>query len=111
VPVTLTFSFNTKEQNADPFTSLYELLGPLDIKVLVEYERNYTTHLVAKVRNTSKGLQALVNGKYITHNDNFIKALVAATNPDSDGVVPLDVDFDANFPDPLQFLPPRGGAD
>ncbi|KAH6720921.1 hypothetical protein BKA61DRAFT_668817 [Leptodontidium sp. MPI-SDFR-AT-0119] len=109
VPVTFTFSFTTKEQKADPYPALYDRLGVLDIRVLVDYERKLTTHLVAKKRNTSKGLQALINGKYIVHNDSFIEALVAAATPkEKDGPSPLELDFDANFPDPLQYLPPRG---
>jgi nijmegen breakage syndrome protein 1 len=80
----------------------------LDIKVLIEYERGVTTHLVAKKRNTSKGLQALIDGKYIVHNDTFVKAVVAAATPPAQGPSPLEEDFEANFPDPLQYLPPRG---
>jgi hypothetical protein len=81
IPVTLTFSFGLKEAKANPYTALHELLGPLDIKVLVEYEHGLTTHLVAKKRNTPKGLQALIEGKFIVHNDSFIKAIVAAATP------------------------------
>jgi nibrin len=108
VPIVLTFSFSTKEHNANPYTNLYETLGPLDIKVLIEYEREYTTHLVAKKRNTSKGLQALINGKYIVHNPSFVNALVAAATPNDGGRAPLEEDFEANFPDPLRYLPPKG---
>lgn len=71
--------------------------------------RGITTHLVAKKRNTSKGLQALIDGKYIVHNDSYIKALSAACNPPfKDAKSPLEADFDGNFPDPLEYLPPRG---
>ncbi|TVY35295.1 Nibrin [Lachnellula occidentalis] len=105
VPVTFTFSFTTKEQKTDPFTKLYETLGPLDIKVLTDFEKGLTTHVVAKKRNTSKGLQALIDGRYIVHNDSYIKAVVAATTPDDDGKAPLEKDFDS-FPDPEQYLPP-----
>lgn len=108
VPFVFTFSFSSKEHNADPYTNLYKTFGPLDIKVLIEYECEYTTHLIAKKRNTSKGLQALINGKYIVHNDSFIKAVVAAATSDGEGPAPLEEDFEANFPDPLQYLPPRG---
>ena len=108
-PVNLTFSFTSKELKADPYSALYQLLGPFDIKVLPDYKRGVTTHVVAKKRNTSKGLQALVEGKYIVHNDSFIIALVAAcTAPDNHSKSPLEEDFDGNFPDPLQLLPPQG---
>ncbi|KAH7327364.1 hypothetical protein BKA65DRAFT_554920 [Rhexocercosporidium sp. MPI-PUGE-AT-0058] len=109
IPMTFTFSFTTKEQKADPYPALYDRLSPLDIRVLVDYERKLTTHLAAKKRNTSKGLQALINGKYIVHNDSYIDALVVAATPkERDGPSPLELDFDANFPDPLKYLPPRG---
>ncbi|TAQ91099.1 hypothetical protein B7494_g514 [Chlorociboria aeruginascens] len=109
VPVTFTFSFTAKEHKADPYTALYELLGPLDIKVLIDYERGETTHVVSKLRNTSKGLQALIDGKYIVHNDTFINAVVAAAHPpDTGGGSPLEVDFETNFPNPFEYLPERG---
>ena len=114
VPVTLTFSFGLKEAKADPFTALYDILGPLDIKILVEYQRGVTTHVVAKRRNTPKGLQALIDGKYIVHNDAFVNAIVAATTPvpsSEEGLEaksPLEDDWNANFPNPLNYLPPRG---
>ncbi|KAG0645441.1 hypothetical protein D0Z07_8660 [Hyphodiscus hymeniophilus] len=110
VPVNLTFSFTAKEARAGPFTALYERLGPFDIKVLPEFKRGITTHLVAKKRNTSKGLQALIDGKYIVHDDSYIKALVVAcTAANNESKSPLEIDFDGNFPDPLEYLPPRGG--
>ncbi|KAE9367013.1 hypothetical protein N431DRAFT_385159 [Stipitochalara longipes BDJ] len=108
VPVVLTFSFSVKEQNANPYKNLYETFGPLDIKVLIDYERGITTHLVAKKRNTSKGLQALINGKYIVHNPAFVDALFAAATPTEEGPAPLELDFEANFPNPIQYLPPKG---
>ncbi|PVH89499.1 hypothetical protein DL98DRAFT_508539 [Cadophora sp. DSE1049] len=108
IPTNFTFSFPTKEQKANPYPALYDRLSPLDVRVLIEYERKLTTHLIAKKRNTSKGLQALINGKYIV-NDSFIEALVAAATPkEKGGPTPLELDFDANFPDPLEYLPPRG---
>lgn len=73
----------------------------------MDYDRESTTHLVAKKRNTSKGLRALIDGKYIVYNDTFVAALVQATTPDEHGIVPIEADFN-NFPDPLQFLPPKG---
>ncbi|KAH8646573.1 hypothetical protein BGZ60DRAFT_535557 [Tricladium varicosporioides] len=107
IPVVFTFSFTSKEHRADPYTDLYKALGPLDIKVLVEYERGVTTHLVAKKRNTSKGLQALLDGKYIVHNDSYVNAVVAAASPNEEGYSLLEEDF-RNFPDPLEYLPPKG---
>ncbi|KAJ5041658.1 uncharacterized protein L3040_005234 [Drepanopeziza brunnea f. sp. 'multigermtubi'] len=109
VPFTFTFSFSTAELKTIPYPSLRERLAPLDIRVLDHFERGYVTHVVAKKRNTSKGLQALVNGKYIVHNDSFLQALVAAaTSSTPDGPAPLEEDFDNNLPDPLNYLPARG---
>jgi len=103
--VVFTFSFTTKEQKSDPYTKLYQTLGPLDIKVAVNYERGLTTHVIARKRNTAKGLQALMDGKYIVHNDSFVNAVLAAAEPGPDGTSALENDFD-NFPDPVQYLPP-----
>ncbi|CZT11440.1 hypothetical protein WAI453_004544 [Rhynchosporium graminicola] len=109
IPMALTFTFSTKERKANPYPALYDRLGPLDIRVLVDYEREHTTHVVARKRNTSKGLQALINGKYIVYHDTFIEALVVATTSEEiDCPAPLELDFDSHFPDPLQHLPPRG---
>jgi nijmegen breakage syndrome protein 1 len=107
VPVVLSYTFTSKELKANPWTSIYERLGPLDVKVLQEFQPGVTTHVVAKKRNTSKGLQALIGGRHIVHNDSFVQAVVTATTPD-EGPAPLELDFEANFPDPLQYLPPRG---
>lgn len=67
--------------------------------------------MVTKKRNTSKGLQALINGKYIV-TDSFISAIVeAASIPDGDedGYPSLlEEDFEGNWPNALDHLPPRG---
>jgi nijmegen breakage syndrome protein 1 len=108
VPVVFTFSFTSKEKKARPYESLYDLLGPLDIKVLDEYRSQVTTHVVAKKRNTAKGLQALIEGKHIVHNDSFINAVIAASHAAVGGKSPLENDFGLNWPDEQQFLPPKG---
>jgi len=86
-------------------------LEPLDIKYIAEYDMSLTTHVVAKKRNTSKGLQALINGKYIV-NDTFTAAIIeAAKEPDGGQnfeLSPLERDFDGNWPRALDHLPPRG---
>lgn len=107
VPVTLAYSFTSKELKSNPFAALYERLGPLDIKVQQDFQAGITTHVVAKKRNTSKGLQALIGGKHIVHNDSFVQALIKAAGPDG-GPSPLAEDFEGNFPDPLDYLPPKG---
>ncbi|KAL2268200.1 hypothetical protein VTJ83DRAFT_3046 [Remersonia thermophila] len=109
-PVVLSFSFTSKELRADPWARLRDSLEQLDIKYSADYERD-TTHVVSKKRNTSKGLKALINGKYIV-TDSFINAIVeAATVPENAGEgasSALEEDFDAAWPNPIDHLPPRG---
>ena len=73
-----------------------------------------TTHVVSKRRNTSKVLQALINGKYIVV-EGFMEAIIEAATPrpgDVDGVQlsALEMDFDANWPEAMQYLPPKADA-
>ena len=106
----LSFSFTNKELRADPWATLRESLEQLDIKYSSEYEQT-TTHVVSKKRNTSKGLQALINGKYIV-TDSFINAIVEAATPPVDigegAKSPLEEDFFGKWPNALDHLPPRG---
>ena len=106
-PVVFTFSYTSKEHKANPYLALYERLGPLDIKVLIEYETLHTTHVAARKRNTAKGLQALIDGRYIVNNETYIDALVQAASSEQ-GPSTLELDFDGNFPKELDYLPPRG---
>ncbi|KAI0452312.1 hypothetical protein F5B21DRAFT_344493 [Xylaria acuta] len=110
-PVVLSFSFTSNQLRANPFARLGQSFEQLDIKLLSDYDVHLTTHVVSKKRNTPKGLQALINGKYIV-NDGFVDAIVDAASPEtpSDGVATssLEQDFDANWPDPMRFLPPPG---
>jgi nibrin len=106
-PVVLSFSFTAKEFKVNPVSSLKETLEPLDIKVLVDYIRESTTHVVSRKRNSSKSLQALINGRYIVDHT-FIDAIVSVTKSENDEVSPLESDFEANWPNELDHLPPRG---
>ncbi|KAK1826208.1 hypothetical protein QBC39DRAFT_364914 [Podospora conica] len=109
-PVVLSFSFTNKELRADPWETLRQSLEQLDIKYSSEYE-TLTSHVVSKKRNTSKGLQALINGKYIV-TDTFINAIVEAATPPADPeegtLSPLERDYEGNWPNPINHLPPRG---
>jgi nijmegen breakage syndrome protein 1 len=105
--VVLSFSFTAKELRNNPLKSLHQRLDRLDIKLAVDFIRGSTTHVVAKKRNTSKGLQALINGAYIV-DFRFIDAITAAAEQSIEGSSALEADFDANWPDALEFLPPRG---
>ncbi|KAH6847054.1 hypothetical protein B0I37DRAFT_374186 [Chaetomium sp. MPI-CAGE-AT-0009] len=109
-PVVLSFSFTAKELRADPWTRLRDSLEQLDIKYSADYGID-TTYVVSKKRNTSKGLQALINGKYIVA-DSFINAIVdAATVPEGaeEGTPSaLEEDVEAAWPNAIDHLPPRG---
>ncbi|KAI0881412.1 uncharacterized protein GGS22DRAFT_57682 [Annulohypoxylon maeteangense] len=109
-PVVLSFSFTAKEIQANPLSKLREDLEQLDIKFLADYDPA-TTHVVSKKRNVPKTLQALVNGRYLVTSKFYDTIITAATPEDvGDGVVTsaLEGDFDANWPDAIQFLPPPG---
>lgn len=112
-PVVLSFSFTKAELQNDPWAHIRQKLEPIDVKFLAEYDYTNTTHVVSKKRNTSKVLQALINGKYIV-NDAFMEAVleVATPQPDDSGAETsaLEVDFDGNWPDAMQYLPPRNDA-
>ncbi|PNP85738.1 hypothetical protein FNYG_00794 [Fusarium nygamai] len=110
-PVVFAFSFTSKELQTDPLTTLRKRFEQLDIKLVTEYVES-TTHVVSKKRNTAKGLQALINGKHIV-TDTFLDAVAEAGNladgAETTELSPLEQDFDQNWPDAMQHLPPRGG--
>ncbi|EEA26750.1 hypothetical protein TMatcc_004964 [Talaromyces marneffei ATCC 18224] len=110
-PVVLSFSFSTKELKAkDPLGPVRNRLEELDIKTIIPYV-DKTTHVVQNKRNTAKGLQALINAKYIV-SDSYLDALVYAATPGdletTESLSPLEIDFDAHWPDANQHLPPAG---
>lgn len=94
----------------DPLANYRARLEDLDIKVIIPYVIKATTHVVAGKRNTAKGLQALVNGKYIV-SETFIDALIYATTPtdldEGESLSPLEEDFENNWPDAVQHLPAK----
>ncbi|KAL9599174.1 MAG: hypothetical protein Q9219_004042 [cf. Caloplaca sp. 3 TL-2023] len=112
-PVVLSVSFSSKEIKAgkDPLAALRNRLEDTDIKVANNYIIGQTTHVVQAKRNTAKGLQALINGKYIV-TEAFIDALIYATTPTDldrdESLSPLEEDFDQYWPDAMQYVPPRG---
>ncbi|KAL6716660.1 hypothetical protein ACLMJK_006228 [Lecanora helva] len=111
-PVVFTFSLSSKDTKGgkDPLSTYRSRLEDLDIKVLIPYVIDATTHVVSSKRNTAKGLQALINAKYIV-TDSYIDALVYATTPDNldelESLSPLEEDFDANWPKPQDHLPAK----
>jgi len=111
-PVVFTFSPSSKEMKAgkDPLVNYRTRLEDLDIKLLVPYVIGATTHVVSTKRNTAKGLQALINAKYIV-TETYIDAIIYATTPDNldelESLSPLEEDFDANWPNAREHLPPK----
>ncbi|OJJ96220.1 hypothetical protein ASPACDRAFT_81488 [Aspergillus aculeatus ATCC 16872] len=111
-PTVLSFSFSSKELKArDPLARVRSRLEDLDIKTIIPYVVDKTTHVVQSKRNTAKGLQALVNAKHIVQ-DTYVDALVYAATPSDldspESLCPLEADFDSAWPDPAEHLPPPG---
>ncbi|KAL7939694.1 hypothetical protein V8C35DRAFT_287392 [Trichoderma chlorosporum] len=111
-PTVFTFSFTNKEMQTQPLTSLKERFEQLDIKLLTDYSVKHTTHVISKKRNTAKGLQALINGKFIV-TETFLDAISSVTElsdgADSQESSSLETDFDKFWPNAMEHLPPRGG--
>lgn len=111
-PVIFTFSLSSKEMKAgkDPLINYRTRLEELDVKVIIPYVVGATTHVVSSKRNTAKGLQALINAKYIVA-ETYIDALIYATTPENldelESLSPLEEDFDANWPSALNHLPAK----
>ncbi|KAI9895077.1 MAG: hypothetical protein M1814_000302 [Vezdaea aestivalis] len=111
-PIVLSHSLSKKEgKKDDPLGSFRSRLEPHDIKSIVPYVFGTTTHVIATKRNTAKGLQALINGKYLVE-ESYVNAIIKATEPcdtaDPESSSLLEGDFDANWPDASRFLPPPG---
>lgn len=98
-------------KSTDPLKAKRERLEQLDIKAILEYVTNSTTHVVAAKRNTAKGLQALINGRFLV-DEPYVDALVYAATPadlaEEENASPLEQDFDEAWPKPENFLPPAG---
>ncbi|KAJ5580316.1 uncharacterized protein N7459_006301 [Penicillium hispanicum] len=111
-PVVLSFSFSSKEMRVeDPLAKVRSRLEDLDMKTIVPYLVDQTTHVVQSKRNTAKGLQALINGKFIVQYS-YIDALVYASTPhdleNEESLSPLETDFDSAWPNAMEHLPPAG---
>jgi hypothetical protein len=95
----------------DPLARIRSRLEALDVKTVVDYLVDHTTHVVQSKRNTAKGLQALINGKFIVQHS-YIDALVYAASPsdleNEESLSPLEIDFDSSWPEPMEHLPPAG---
>ena len=112
-PVVLSFTFPSKETKGgkDPLIPIRSRLEDIDVKTIIPYIVDTTTHVVASKRNTAKGLQALINGKFIV-DTSYLDAIIFATTPgnldEPESLSPLEEDFAANWPSPAQHLPAPG---
>ncbi|KAG6367841.1 hypothetical protein INS49_002036 [Diaporthe citri] len=111
---TFRFSFSKTELETDPWAVVRQKIEPFDVKYIAEYDHINTTHVVSKRRNTSKVLQALITGKYIVV-EGFMEAIIEAATPragdvDSVQLSALEMDFDANWPEAMRYLPPKADA-
>lgn len=93
-----------------PLKSLQENFEPLDIKYVVDNRSAKCTHVFSKKRNTSRVLQALINGTFVI-SQGFTDAILRAATPQTDEsgaeTSPLERDFEANWPDGTKYPPPR----
>src|ERR1700753_2334745 len=81
-------------------------LEPTDIKISTGFEGEYTTHVVSTKRNASAVLDGLIAGSFIV-TDEYINSLAQACTQDvAFNKAPLEIDFDANWPDPMLYVPP-----
>lgn len=106
-PVVFSFSFTQREELAGAWDHLQKQLEQLDIKYISDYDIDLTTHYVNKKRNTAKGLQALINGKYIVM-ESFLEMVVQVATAEEGKSSLLEEDFEGNWPYAIDFLPPRG---
>lgn len=107
----LTFSLLKKEIKSGALKTKQAKVQSLDIKATSDFFPEHTTYVIASKRNTAKGLQALVTGKYVV-TESYIDALEYAATPQTisqeENLSPLESDFDTAWPDPKDYLPPPG---
>lgn len=103
-----------QKKASDPLSSYRERVEALDIKLSLDYVVDQTTHVIANKRNSAKNLQALINGQYVV-TEAYVEALVNVTTArartsqaESPAQAPLEIDFDGNWPDPLDYVPAAG---
>ncbi|KIV94418.1 hypothetical protein PV10_02185 [Exophiala mesophila] len=110
-PCNLTVNLLKKEVKAGLLKTKQSRVQPLDIKATGDFIIDQTTHVVASKRNTAKGLQALIAGKYLV-SESYLDALDYAATPTTlsqeENLSPLELDFDTAWPDPKAHLPPPG---
>ncbi|KPI39675.1 uncharacterized protein AB675_3549 [Cyphellophora attinorum] len=108
VPCTLSYHLLQKELKAGVLAVKQEKARRLGIKAVTDFVPGETTHVVATKRNTAKGLQALITGKYVV-TDAFVEALELAATPNTlsqdENLCPLEEDFEENWPNEILYLP------
>lgn len=113
MPCNVTFGLSKKQLKAGELNPWRNQLRDLDIRTSGDYVPGQTTYLVAQKRNTSKSLQALLEGRHIV-NELFFSVVQMVTCPKNgnemevDGVSELEEDFQAKWPKPAQYLPEKG---
>jgi hypothetical protein len=92
-----------------------EKVEPFGVNLSPTLQPDSTTHIVGRTRNTPPILEGLVRGKYIvaeSYIDALVAAMTATASPGSTATQalksPLEMDFDANLPDPMEHVPPPG---
>ncbi|KAK8165298.1 hypothetical protein BKA80DRAFT_327919 [Phyllosticta citrichinensis] len=115
-PVNLTLSSQKakkkKSQQANS-QDMREHLESCDVKFTERFQPQHTTHVIASKRNTPKGLQALVSGKWIVTSAwlDALERQVSRPEVAQDEEQPMSalaLDFDANWPNEADFIPDVG---
>ena len=110
-PCVLTYNLQKKEIKSGVLQTKRDRVQSWGVKAISEFVPESTTHLVVKKRNTPKGLQALIMGKFLVA-ESYIDAIEYATTPanldQEENVSPLEIDFDNAWPNPKDHLPPPG---
>ena len=104
-PVIFSFALPSRDKKEKKITAHRQSkVEKYDMKTL-ESLIPFTTHVIAAKRNTSIGLQALINGRYIVTED-YLNAVAKACEPTDEGKSPLEEDFEKYWPHELEYLPP-----
>ena len=107
-PQVITFITKSKKKDKNPMKDWRDKVEKYDVKTIEAFVPGQTKYVCADKRNTSKGLQALVNGAYIVLNT-YVDAIFAVCHrEDPEALASSEIDFDNKWPKPLQYLPPAG---
>lgn len=110
-PCVATYNLTKKDLKSGQLKTKQDRCKKLGIKAIADFVPDATTHMIAAKRNTSKGLQALINGKWLV-SESFVEALEVAASPTTlsqdENPSSLELDFDTAWPREKDFLPPPG---